>query len=196
MNVSDTLYEYTIASPFGSGSARGFSNYSAFESGSLRQLLDGREPSRRARITEAALRAFLQSDNCSCVAAKAAVATEGYRFGYYPGFEPAGALEGVARDLAAFAAERPSIASRYVGSSIASGASCNICTNSTRATIPTTHRWPAIRLARSFRSASEALHFSSLGCTPMHLVCRDDSYAGPRVQLARSVRRCPQDGCL
>ncbi len=113
MNGRDTLDAYTIASPFGSAAARRFSSYSAFEGGALERLLDRRELLPRARITDAALRTFLRSDNCSCVAAKAAVAAGGYRFGYYPGFETPEALEGVARDLAAFIVERPSINSRY-----------------------------------------------------------------------------------
>jgi uncharacterized protein len=113
VNDKDTLDSHTIASPFGSAAARRFSSYSAFEGGTLKRLLDRRDLSPRARITDAALRAFVQSDNCSCVAAKGAVAAGGYRFGYYPGFKNSEALEGVARDLAAFVAERPSIRSRY-----------------------------------------------------------------------------------
>jgi FPC/CPF motif-containing protein YcgG len=113
MNAGNVLDEYAIASPFGSAAAHRFSNYSAIENGSLRRLLDHREPSPHARITDAALRTFIRSENCSCVAAKAAVGTGGYRFGYYPGFEPSEAVEGVARDVAAFVAERPSMPSRY-----------------------------------------------------------------------------------
>jgi len=113
VNPKDPLDAYTIASPFGSAAARRFSNYSAVENGKLQRVLDRRELSPRARITDAALRTFVQSDNCSCVAAKAAVTAGGYRFGYYPGFENTEALEGAARDLAAFVAERPSIHSRY-----------------------------------------------------------------------------------
>jgi FPC/CPF motif-containing protein YcgG len=113
VNAKNPLDEYTASSPFGSAEARRYSNYSALKNGSLQRVLDRREPSPRARITDAALRTFVQSDNCSCVAAKAAVTAGGYRFGYYPGFETPNALEGVARDLAAFVAERPSIHSRY-----------------------------------------------------------------------------------
>jgi uncharacterized protein len=113
VNAKTPLDEYTVSSPFVSAAARRFSNYSAFENGALTRLLDRREPSPRARITDAAMRAFVQSDNCSCVAAKAAVTAGGYRFGYYPSFEASDALEGVARDLAAFVAERSSIPSRY-----------------------------------------------------------------------------------
>ncbi|MEO7202867.1 MAG: guanitoxin biosynthesis heme-dependent pre-guanitoxin N-hydroxylase GntA [Candidatus Tumulicola sp.] len=113
MNANTPLGEYTTSSPFVSAAARRFSNYSAFENDTLTRLIDRREPLPRARITDAALRAFVQSDNCSCVAAKAAVTAGGYRFGYYPGFAPSEAIEGVARDLAAFVAERPSIHSRY-----------------------------------------------------------------------------------
>jgi FPC/CPF motif-containing protein YcgG len=113
VNASAALDNYTLSSPFVSAAALRFSSYSAFEDGSLHPLLDRREPSPRARITDTALRQFMQSDHCSCVAAKAAIATGGYRFGYYPRFEPSAAIEGVARDIAAFVAERSSIPSRY-----------------------------------------------------------------------------------
>jgi hypothetical protein len=113
VNANTRLDQYTTSSPYVSAAAHRFSNYSAFENGTLARPLDRREPTPRARITDAALRAFVQSDHCSCVAAKAAVTTGGYRFGYYPGFAPSEAIEGVARDLAAFVAERPSIHSRY-----------------------------------------------------------------------------------
>ena len=113
MNGSTALDNYAASSPFVSAAALRFSNYSALEDGTLHRLLDRREPSPRARITDSAFRRFVQSDRCSCVAAKAAIVAGGYRFGYYPGFEPSEAIEGVARDIAAFVAERSSIPSRY-----------------------------------------------------------------------------------
>jgi uncharacterized protein len=113
VNAKTPLDEYAVSSQFVSAAARRFSSYSAFQNNALQLLLDHVEPSPRARMTDAALRQFIQSDNCSCVAAKAAITAGGYRFGYYPGFATTIALEGVARDLAAFVAERPSISSRY-----------------------------------------------------------------------------------
>jgi FPC/CPF motif-containing protein YcgG len=67
----------------------------------------------RARLADRALRAFVRSAAFSCVAGKAAVASGGYRFGYYPSFSTTVSTAGLARDLAAFAAERPSIRGPY-----------------------------------------------------------------------------------
>ena len=104
---------YGTANPFASAAALRFSNYSANADGRLVRLLDWREPTAQASLADRALRAFILSDGFSCVAGKAAISTAGYRFGYYPGLAELGATEGLARDLAAFVAERPSMQSNY-----------------------------------------------------------------------------------
>lgn len=113
LNPQQTLALYTAANPFDSANALRFSNYSAFVDGTLVRLLDWRKPSSPARMTDNAMRAFLLSDGFSCVAGKAAVLTGGYRFGYYTGGAANGTVEGLARDLAAFVAERNAMPARY-----------------------------------------------------------------------------------
>ncbi|HZT13112.1 MAG TPA: guanitoxin biosynthesis heme-dependent pre-guanitoxin N-hydroxylase GntA [Candidatus Baltobacteraceae bacterium] len=113
LTPAQALGLYSETNPFESASAIRASNYSAYIDGKLTRLLDWREPSAQARMAHDALRGFLLSDGFSCVAGKGAVQSGGYRFGYYKGF-PAGAdTEGLARDLCAFAAERPSMDAPY-----------------------------------------------------------------------------------
>jgi FPC/CPF motif-containing protein YcgG len=104
---------YGSDNPFTSPAAIRASNYCASAEGTLVRLLDCEEPSPRAKVADNALRAFISSSAFSCVAAKAALASGGYRFGYYRGFGAFPSTEGLARDLAAFVAERPSMALSY-----------------------------------------------------------------------------------
>jgi FPC/CPF motif-containing protein YcgG len=90
-----------------------FSNYSRCDGDRLVRVLDGQPASAAAREADRAMRSFLHSDRSSCVAAKASVATGGYRFGHYPLFDAGDCVEGLARDLGAFVAERPAIEARY-----------------------------------------------------------------------------------
>lgn len=104
---------YESVNPFRSAYALRFSNYSAHTGGSLTRLLDGQQPSAEAALADRALRAFILSPAFSCVAGKAAVSSGGYRFGYYPSFSDLRSTEGLARDLAAFVAERRSMRVNY-----------------------------------------------------------------------------------
>lgn len=113
LTPAQALSLYTGANPFESIAALRASNYSGSLNGALVRLLDWREPSAKAKLADGAFRAFLNSNRFSCVAAKAAIASGGYRFGYYRGFESTARTEGLARDLAAFVAERPSMPVTY-----------------------------------------------------------------------------------
>ncbi|MBV9233687.1 MAG: YqcI/YcgG family protein [Candidatus Eremiobacteraeota bacterium] len=104
---------YTQRNPFETVDALRCSNYSAYIGDALVRLLDWREPSAQARLADRALREFISSDRFSCVAGKAAIASGGYRFGYYHGFSSTACAEGIARDLAAFVAERSSMRATY-----------------------------------------------------------------------------------
>jgi hypothetical protein len=113
ITLPQALSLYARENPFTSPEALRASNYSAYIGGALHRLLDWREPTPLARVADNALRAFLLSSAFSCVAGKAAVASGGYRFAAYGRFgDPAG-TQGLARDLAAFVAERPSMTQPY-----------------------------------------------------------------------------------
>ena len=113
MTAGQAVALYGERNPFDGAAALRHSNYSAYLNGSLVRLLDWREPLAQARLADRAFRGFVRSSGFSCVAAKAAIASNGYRFGYYRGFGTGGAGEGLARDLAAFVAERDSMSARY-----------------------------------------------------------------------------------
>jgi hypothetical protein len=105
---------YGARNPFSSAAAYSSSNYSAFIDGQLVRLLDWKQPDAQARMAHNAFRSYVSSDGFSCVGAKGALQSGGYRFGYYRGFPSAkSTIEGLARDLAAFVAERPFMAARY-----------------------------------------------------------------------------------
>ncbi|MBV9719348.1 MAG: YqcI/YcgG family protein [Candidatus Eremiobacteraeota bacterium] len=113
MTIAQALSLYEKANPFDSPSALRDSNYSAYIQNRLTRLLDWREPLPRARLADRALRAFLTGGRFPCVAGRAAVASGGYRFGYYGDFADLSSTHGIARDLAAFVAERPSMTGPY-----------------------------------------------------------------------------------
>lgn len=104
---------YTARNPFSSIWALRYSNYSAPIDGETTRLLDWRPVSTRAAMADGAMRSYIRSDRFSCVAAKAAVLSGGYRFGYYGGFADRRCSEGLARDLSAFIAERPAMPGEY-----------------------------------------------------------------------------------
>jgi hypothetical protein len=104
---------YGCENPFTSPAALRASNYCAHVNGKLVRLLDSREPQAQARLADKAVRAFILSSSFSCVAGKAAVTSGGYRFGCYRGFGERSSTEGLARDLAAFVAERPFMERTY-----------------------------------------------------------------------------------
>ncbi|MFN2450193.1 MAG: guanitoxin biosynthesis heme-dependent pre-guanitoxin N-hydroxylase GntA [Candidatus Baltobacteraceae bacterium] len=113
MTPQQAVSLYESANPFTSAAALAASNYSAVMDGNLVRLLDWKEPSANAKMTDKSIRAFLSSARFSCVAAKASVRSGGYRFGWYEGFPARRSAAGLARDLAAFVAEQRYMRSRY-----------------------------------------------------------------------------------
>jgi FPC/CPF motif-containing protein YcgG len=113
LTPEQALSLYGTINPFATPAALRSSNYSANIGGTLIRLLDWHRPSGQAVQADRAMRAFILSRAFSCVAGKAAVASGGYRFGYYRGFSDVGSTEGLAHDLAAFVAERPSMDVEY-----------------------------------------------------------------------------------
>lgn len=104
---------YELDNPICTPAARRTSNYSAYLDGKLVRLLDWHEPSANAKMAHHIFRAFVLDDRFSCVGAKGAIASGGYRFGFYDRFPSGDGTEGLARDLAAFVAELPHINARY-----------------------------------------------------------------------------------
>lgn len=104
---------YGRDNPFASPAALSTSNYSAFVDDALVRLLDWHEPNAQARLAHQALRGFLLSSAFSCVGGKAAIESGGYRFASYPGFGNPAGTQSLARDLAAFVAERSSMSQKY-----------------------------------------------------------------------------------
>lgn len=104
---------YESENPFCSADAYAHSNYSTFHDGTLIRLLDWREPAAHAKLAHSAFRSFVTNERFSCVGAKAAVRSEGYRFGYYSRMRDERATHGLARDLCAFVAEFPHMRARY-----------------------------------------------------------------------------------
>lgn len=113
MSPQQAISLYDSSNPVMTEGAFRTSNYSAFIDGSLVRLLDWREPSGLAKMTHNAFRAFVLSDGFSCVGAKGAVQSGGYRFGFYHGFPSRGAADGIVRDVAAFVAELPFMQAKY-----------------------------------------------------------------------------------
>lgn len=113
LTPQQALSLYSSENPFATAQAYANSNYSVYHEGALERLLDWRDATARARLAHNAFRAFVTGDAFSCVGAKAAVQTGGYRFGYYEAMGDPAATHGLARDLCAFAAEFPHMSSRY-----------------------------------------------------------------------------------
>ena len=99
--------------PIQSAAALRTSNYSAYLDGHLVRLLDWREPSGHAKMAHQLFRSFVEDDRFSCVGAKGAFASGGYRFAMYDGFPSKDGTHGLARDLTAFVAELPYMTARY-----------------------------------------------------------------------------------
>ncbi|HET9030725.1 MAG TPA: guanitoxin biosynthesis heme-dependent pre-guanitoxin N-hydroxylase GntA [Candidatus Aquilonibacter sp.] len=113
MSPQQALSLYASHNPIQTSAAFRTSNYSAFLDGSLVRLLDWREPSGQAKMAHHIFRSFVEHERFSCVGAKGAVSSGGYRFGMYDGFPSTQGTHGLARDLAAFVAEMPSMNARY-----------------------------------------------------------------------------------
>lgn len=106
-----SLYEST--NPIQSAAALRTSNYSAYLDSALVRLLDWREPSGQAKMAHQIFRRFVLHERFSCVGAKGALQSGGYRFAFYDGFPSREGTQGLARDLAAFVAEMPHMTTRY-----------------------------------------------------------------------------------
>jgi len=113
LTPQQALSLYSAENPFRSAQAYANSNYSLYHDGTLVRLLDWREPSAHAKLAHSAFRCFIRSQSFSCVAAKAAIQTGGYRFGYYRALADLDVTQGLARDLCAFTAEYDHIAAHY-----------------------------------------------------------------------------------
>src|ERR1700722_204130 len=113
LTLEQALSLYAVANPFSSAGALRYSNYCAPINGVATRLLDWRPHTARAKMADQAMRGFILSDDFSCVAAKGAVLSGGYRFGYYTSFADAQCSEGLARDLSAFIAERAAMQMEY-----------------------------------------------------------------------------------
>lgn len=113
LTIEQTFSLCARTNPFTSAEALRYSNYSAPIDGVTTRLLDWRPPAGRAKMVDQAMRSFILSDGFSCVAAKAAILSRGYRFGYYPRLADDGCSQGLARDLRAFTAERSAMRVEY-----------------------------------------------------------------------------------
>lgn len=113
LTPAQALSLYSSENPFRSPSAYAYSNYCASHDGTLVRLLDWREPTPQMKMAYNALRGFISSSGFACAGGKAAMATAGCRFGYYPALADADASQGLARDLAAFVTELPNMPQRY-----------------------------------------------------------------------------------
>ena len=113
LRVEQALSLYAARNPFTSPQAVSRSIYSAPIGGVTTHLLDSRPPAARAKMVDGAMRRWILGDRFSCVAAKAAVASGGYRFGCYDRLGDEPSSEGLARDLCAFIAERPAMPVEY-----------------------------------------------------------------------------------
>ncbi len=113
LSPQQALSLYDSDNPIRTAAAYRTSNYSAYLDGKLVRLLDWHEPSARAKMAHLVFRSFVLHDGFSCVGAKGAVASGGYRFGFYRRLPSREGTEGLARDLAAFVAELPHMRARY-----------------------------------------------------------------------------------
>jgi len=113
LNPQQAFSLYGSDNPICTPEAFRASNYSAYVDGTLVRLLDWREPSAMAKMAHHFFRSFVLDDRFSCVGAKGAISSGGYRFGLYNGFPSTTGTEGLARDLAAFVAELPQMSARY-----------------------------------------------------------------------------------
>jgi len=113
LTPQQALSLYGAENPFCSAAAYAHSNYSASHAGTLVRLLDWREPSPQMKMAHNALQTFMKSRRFSCAGGKAALASGGFRFGYYQRLADPDGTQGLARDLAAFVAEYPHMPQRY-----------------------------------------------------------------------------------
>ena len=105
--------EQPARNPFDDDAARAQSSYHGLHHGELVRLLDGAPPSPFATVADAAFRAFVLDERFSCLGAKSSIRRATYRLGTYARLDDAAVTAGLARDLYAFAAERPGLAGDF-----------------------------------------------------------------------------------
>jgi len=113
MNELQALSLYGSRNPFDSPRAFANSNYTGFINNTLQRLLDFRDVKAPSRLAHSLFRAFISESSYPCLGAKAALNTHAYRFATYSAIASSVATAGLARDLGAFAAERPLMPSDY-----------------------------------------------------------------------------------
>ncbi|GAC1498195.1 MAG: guanitoxin biosynthesis heme-dependent pre-guanitoxin N-hydroxylase GntA [Vulcanimicrobiaceae bacterium] len=113
MNAGQAVLGSDVPNPYCSAAARDHSNYTAFVQGELVRLLDGKAPTPQARMLHEAMQSLLSNDRYPCVGARAALNGRHYRFGSYGRLGSKAVTRGLARDLCAFVAERPSMHAEY-----------------------------------------------------------------------------------
>jgi len=89
------------------------SSYAGCLNGALVRLLDRKSPSAHERYVHDALRSFIVTADHPCLGARAALNAGTYRFGTYRQIASVDVTAGLARDLCAFVAERPRMATAY-----------------------------------------------------------------------------------
>ena len=101
--------------PYETGRAvvRSQSSYMGCIDGELVRLLEAKTPSAHARYVHNAFRSLIANESYPCIGARASLNTESYRLGTYEEMGSVGSTLGLARDLCAFAAERPLMKTDY-----------------------------------------------------------------------------------
>lgn len=113
MNPAQAVSLYACENPYSDAQARANSSYSGMLDGRPVRLLDWREPDARLRMAHNAFAIVVGADGYPCLGAKSVAGRSCYRLGVYPQLASAAATRGLARDLCAFAAERPLMQPRF-----------------------------------------------------------------------------------
>jgi FPC/CPF motif-containing protein YcgG len=107
------LLECAWLSPFDDDRAKTHSQYCAHHDGELVRLLESAEPTPFARVAHDAFRSFVLDERYPCLAARAALHRNTYRFGTYERLDDEDVTHGLMRDLYAFVAERRGIGESF-----------------------------------------------------------------------------------
>ena len=107
------LLECAWLGPIDDDLARANSHYCAFHDGELVRLLETATPTHFARVAHDTFRSFILDDRYPCLAARAALQRNTYRFGAYERLDDPDVSKGLMRDLNAFVTERRGIGETY-----------------------------------------------------------------------------------
>jgi len=107
------LLQCAWLAPFDGDVAKTNSQYCAYHDGELVRLLETAEPTPFARVAHDAFRSFVLDERYPCLAARAALHRNTYRFGAYERLDDADVTMGLMRDLYAFVTERRGIGERF-----------------------------------------------------------------------------------